>query len=181
MIDYEDRLVVAWEVDDGVSEKDMAQLEASNLAVLQGVAAIEEGGSHRLREEQPELYQEIERLNARLDLLIDMVGRLNAEQREDGATRRVRLAVDHVEFVASSEDASPGQSGCLTLQLHMSVPEPLRLAGRVVSERSDQSGRRWVRFEPFAMSTRLHDALDQLVFRHHRRTIAEQRSRLKTG
>jgi hypothetical protein len=63
----------------------------------------------------------------------------------------------------------------------MSVPEPLRLAGRVVSERSDQSGRRWVRFEPFAMSTRLHDALDQLVFRHHRRTIAEQRSRLKTG
>ncbi|MEE4297455.1 MAG: PilZ domain-containing protein [Wenzhouxiangella sp.] len=181
MIDYEDRLVVAWEVDETLGEQDMAQLEGSNLAVLQGVAAVEEGGSHRLREEQPELYQEIERLNARLDLLIDMVGRLNAEQREEGATRRVRLAVDHVEFVATPQDAEPGQNGCLNLQLHMSVPEPLRLPGQVVSERTDQANRRWVRFEPFAMSTRLHDALDQLIFRHHRRTIAEQRSRLKTG
>ena len=181
MIDYEDRLVVVWEANEGASEQDMAQLEASNLAVLQGVSAIEEGGSYRLREEQPELYQEIERLNARLDLLIDMVGRLNAEQREDGATRRVRLAVDHVEFVASRQDAEPGQGGCLTLQLHMSVPEPLRLSGKVVSERTDQAGRRWVRFEPFTMSNRLHDALNQLIFRHHRRTIAEQRSRLKTG
>ncbi len=179
MIYYEDRLVVCWEVDEMASAQDSAQLEASNLAVLHAVAAIEEGGSYRLREEQPELYQEIERLNARLDLLIDMVGRMNAEQREDAATCRVRLAVDHVDFVDQPAEVAEGQQGWLSLNLHQSVPDPLRLPGRIVAERTDQSDRRWVRFEPFPMGMRLHDALDQLVFRHHRRNVAEQRSRTR--
>jgi len=177
MINYEDRLVVAWEVDGTVAEGDIAQLEASNLAVLQGVTAVEEGASHRLREEQPELYQEVERLNARLDLLIDMVGRMMADQRQDSPTRQVRLAVEQVEFVAKPEYAAPGQRGLLALQLHVSVPEPLRLPGEIVSEQTDSADRRWVLFKPLEMSSRLNDALDQLVFRHHRRNIAEQRSR----
>jgi hypothetical protein len=176
MINYEDRLVVAWEIDETAAEGDIAQLEASNLAVLQGVTAVEEGASHRLREEQPELYQEVERLNARLDLLIDMVGRMMSEKRPGEPTRRVRLAVEQVEFVATPEDAAPDQRGLLSLQLHVSVPEPLRLPGEIVSEQTDAEGRRWVLFKPFEMSGRLNDALDQLVFRHHRRNIAQQRS-----
>ncbi|MFP4209582.1 MAG: PilZ domain-containing protein [Wenzhouxiangella sp.] len=177
MIDYEDRLVVAWEADEAADERDMERLESSNLAVLQGVSAVEEGVSHRLREEQPELYQEIERLNARLDLLVDMVGRLLAEHREQAPARRVRLAVEKMTFVAQPGEAAPGQRGRLCLHLHASVPEPLRLPGQLVSEHLDEAGRRWVDFQPFAMSGRLRDALGQLVFRHHRRMIAEQRSR----
>ncbi|NDY97132.1 PilZ domain-containing protein [Wenzhouxiangella limi] len=181
MIDYEDRLVAIWEADEGADEREMDRLEAGNVAVLQGVAAVEEGASHRLREEQPELYQEIERLNARLDLLVDMVGRLLAEQRESGPTRRVRLAVEEIEFVAPAEEAAPGQAGRLSLRLHASVPEPLTLPGKITAERRDTENRRWVCFQPLAMSGRLRDALDQLVFRHHRRMIAEQRSRRAHG
>jgi hypothetical protein len=181
MIDYEDRLVVVWEQNDTVGERDADRLEAANIGVLQAVAAVEEGTSHRLREEQPELYLEIERLNARLDLLVDMVGRLLSEQRQDEPVRRVRLAVERVEFVADAAEAAEGQVGILSLRLHASVPEALKLPGRITSEHDDEAGRRWVSFRPLGLGVRLRDALDQLVFRHHRRMIAEQRSRRPQG
>jgi hypothetical protein len=181
MIDYEDRLVVVWEKNETVGEKDADRVEAANLGVLQAVAAVEEGTSHRLREEQPELYLEIERLNARLDLLVDMVGRLLSEQRQDEPVRRVRLAVERVEFVADVAEAAEDELGILSLRLHASVPEPLKLPGRITSEQRDNEGRRWVCFRPIGLGVRLRDALDQLVFRHHRRMIAEQRSRRGQG
>ena len=177
MIDYEDRLELAWEADDGADEREAARREAANLAVLTGVTAVEEGSSVRLREEQPELYHELERINARLDLLMDLVGRLLSERRAQGRTRRVKVAVEQVTFAAEADEAQPGQAGRLQLFLHSSVPEPLILVGRIVADSRDDEGRRWARFQPYPMGGRLLDALGQLVFRHHRRMVAEQRSR----
>lgn len=178
MIEYEDRLELAWEAAEELDERDAERMDAHNLAVLHGVAAVEEGVSHRLREEQPELYNELERLNARVDLLIDMVGRLLSEHRAPGPRRKVRMAVARIGFVAADEgEGKPGQRGWLRLLLHPSVPEPLILAGRISGEARDGQDRRWLRFEPFEISGRLRDALGQLVFRHHRRMVAEQRSR----
>ena len=177
MIEYEDRLEVSWEADESVDEREADRLDARNLAVLQSVAAVEEGGSRRLREEQPELYNELERLNARIDLLIDMMGRLLAEHREAGSARRVRVAVTQIGFVADEGEGRPGERGRLRLQLHGSVPEPLILVGCITGQARDADERCWLRFEPFEPSGHLRDALSQLVFRHHRRMVAEQRSR----
>ncbi len=177
MIEYEDRLEVSWEADETVDEREADRLDARNLAVLASVAAVEEGTSHRLREEQPELYNELERLNARIDLLIDMMARLLSERREPGEARRVRMAVSRIGFIAAPGEGNPGERGRLRLVLHASAPEPLTLAGRITGQAHDNEQQRWLRFEPFELSGHLRDALSQLVFRHHRRMVAEQRSR----
>lgn len=177
MLNYEDTIRLRWTPGALPAPEVQAELEASNLAVLQSVAAMEEGVSQRLREEQPELHHELERLGARLDLLLDLVGSLLQQRRSPVQGQAVVMAPDRIRFQPGDDPVEPDHSGRLTLYLHRSVPQPLDLAGTIGEVGPDQHGRVWAEFVPVAMSERLRDALGQHVFRHHRRMIAEQRAR----
>lgn len=176
MLDYTDHLRLNWSPEPDISAERTSELEPTNLAVLQSVAAMEEGVSSRLREEQPELHHELERLGARLDLLLDMVGRL-LQQPEAIVPRPAVMAVERLRFPTVAGEVEAGQAGLLRLFLHPAVPQPLALPGHIVSVTSSGPESGWAEFQPLPMSTRLRDALGQHVFRHHRRMIAEQRAR----
>lgn len=177
MLDYQDKLRLSWAPEAEVSAGRAGELEPTNLAVLQSVAAMEEGVSQRLHEEQPELHHELERMGARLDLLLDMVSRLLQQSEVEVAPRSAVMAVERLRFEVAGDEVEPGQAGVMRLYLHSAVRQPLALAGHIVSVSGEGSEGAWAEFQPLPLSGRLRDALSQHVFRHHRRMIAEQRAR----
>lgn len=176
MLNYEDRLRLSWTEEPTQSPERAAELESTNLAVLQSVAALETGVSTRLRDEQPELYHELERLNARLDLLLDLVGRLASPASQQLNARPAVIAVENLRFRLEPGEPRPAGNGVLCLSLHAAVPQPLSLAGRITRLVEDAAGASWAEFRPAPMSETLREAFDQHVFRHHRRMIAERRA-----
>ena len=176
MLDYRGNLRLDWSPEAGISAERVGELEPTNLAVLQSVAAMEEGVSPRLREEQPELHHELERLGARLDLLLDMVARL-LKHADELTARPAVMAVERLRFLADPGEVEAEQTGLLRLFLHPAVPQPLVLPGRILAVADEGPEAGWAEFQPLPISTRLRDALGQHVFRHHRRMIAEQRAR----
>lgn len=178
MLNYEDCLRMSWTPEPDLRPERAAGLEASNLAVLNSVAALESGISTRLRDEQPELYRELERLGARLDLLLDLVGRLANSDAQTLDPRPLEVALDRIRFRLQPGESRPSGSGVLRIFLHAAVPQPLALAGRIDQVSAGADGASWAEFRPAPISESLGEALDQHVFRHHRRMIAERRAAL---
>lgn len=174
MVHYEDRLPLIWVAKLPDEESGRHHLETTNLYVLDGVAAVEEMSAERFKEEQPELHQELSRLDAKLHLVLDMVARLLHREQQLPEARPVRVSAHCLEFPAEDDETEPDQRGTLRLHLHPAIPAPLALPGTIVEvrERDDQ---RWVRFEPDKLSQTLKDALSRHVFRHHRRMVAAAR------
>ena len=175
MLNYEACLRLSWTPEPDQSTDRPAELDAHNQTVLQCVAALEAGVSTRLRDEQPDLHREFERLGARLDLLLDLVGRLVSPDHQALEPRPLVLAVDALRFRLLPGESPPPGSGVLRLYLHAAVPQPLALAGRIGQPIEQTGGERWLEFQPAPLSDSLHEAFDQHVFRHHRRMIAERR------
>jgi hypothetical protein len=167
MVVYEDTLPLSWLP----GRASAAESEAANLIVLESVAAVEEGPAERLSEEHPEIQHELRRLDARLQLLIDMVARLLHDEEALESACRVRIGLKRIEFPATAGELPVGEEGVLTLQIHPAVPARLALHGHICAD-CEQDQQRWVSFEPDQMSESLRDALSRHVFRHHRRQVA---------
>jgi hypothetical protein len=174
LITYEDSLPIAW-VPGPASEHETLALDTTNEYVLEAVAAIEEHAQDHLSEDQPELHQELKRLDAKVHLVMDMLSRLLQASADAPKARRVRVGVDRVEFRPAADEPKLEGEGTLELYLHSSIPEPLRLPGEIAMSFEDDSGRQWCVLEVAPLQRSLRDLLSRHVFRHHRRSIAAAR------
>ena len=173
MLNYTDYLPLEWRPCTAPVEGGKQRM-TTNLYVLEAVAAVEEHPLERLHEEQPELHQALHRLDAKLQLLMDMVARLL--RREDHLPRHfpVRMAVEMIEVAAGIDGMTVGAEGVLHLHLHPAIPAALMLPGRIIGEAHDGDGH-WLQFQPASLSEPEIEALSRHVFRHHRRSIAAAR------
>lgn len=172
MLCYQDELPLRWiagEVSLGDRER-----RNSNSYVLEVVAAVEEHPLERGTDEQQDLFQELARLDAKLQLLMEMVARLLQERDDVPGKRVVRIGVERVDIAPGDSSMAAGTEGLLRLYLHPAIPTPLLLPGRLLGE-VEEDGGRWLRFEPFPLSEGESEALSRHVFRHHRRSIAASR------
>ena len=174
MISYTDHLPLEWASGEALGPLADKQQIATNLYVLAAVAAVEDNAPGRLQEEQPELQQELQRLDAKLQLLMDMVARLLRREESFPQRHPVRLAVDLIEVAGDLPGMSMGAEGTLSLYLHPAIPAPLQLFGRVMDEARDDEGH-WLHFRAGLLSDPEKEALSRHVFRHHRRGIAAAR------
>lgn len=161
-------------VDPDSVELDNKQRVATNLYVLEAVASVEDNVPGRLHEEQPELQQELQRMDAKLQLLMDMVARLLRRDERFPRRHAVRIAVDLVEVAGDLPDMTIGTEGILSLHLHPAIPAALQLFGSVVDDVRDDEGH-WLHFQPGLLSDAEKEAVARHVFRHHRRGIAAAR------
>lgn len=174
MVSYEDSLPLEWLPSQGPTDPSSPETERDNLFVLEAAAAVEESPGERLSEEHYELHQELRRLDAKIQVLMNMTARLLRRDEPAIPARPVRVALKAIEFRAEPGEADDGQTGTLRLQIHPAVPTPLSLQGRLVDAFESDDGR-WVRFEADRLSESLRDALSRHVFRHHRRQVAASR------
>lgn len=154
---------------------DAAQLAAFNArgeSLLQSLAVIEDG----VRSEEPEQPSEhaLQRLEAKVDLLMALVAGLCANQYND--------PVQSLQWSARGACLSVpapiavGCEGWFRVRPTDNLPSPLVLPATVLacgSSSLDGSTRAWLRFGP--LSQGLQGALERHLFRVHRRAVAESR------
>lgn len=176
MVNYQDLLHVVW-VPGALSEDERLRIETSSQYVLEAVAAIEEHNPDRLAEEQPELHQELSRLDAKLQLVLDLVAQLrkNSDEADTQPRRNVIFSADRLEFEVSGRKGYPDGEGVLKVFLHPAIPEPFTVPGRV-SEVVRRKEKDFAALDPCERQWRFREALSRHVFRHHRRQVAASRA-----
>jgi hypothetical protein len=138
------------------------------INVLASVAALEDRRVENLDDDNP-LWQEIQRLEAKLAAVLNMVNQLQTSTGALPPPATLRFNAVGAVLPAALVPASDA----LLLRLHFDVYRhlPLELAARV--DRVLDDGRVFV---VFALSSEaLGEAIERHIFRHHRRQIAEKR------
>lgn len=174
---YSDNISIAWRpVTHALDQTHLARVNASNEEFLRAVSVIgDAGGQHQ--SEPPESMgvagQELARLDLKVNLLLDLVGTLIYHSLDIPDTSPVRVSSTGVAW--RGDVPAPGTTVYLELYIQRGLPKPLCCYGEVASTREDYAaGRAQVRFK--GLSGAALSWLEKLIFRHHRREVAYQRS-----
>lgn len=145
-------------------------------ALLRSLAQVEdlrgEDGAEEKRGELPQLAQ---RMDAKLDLVLALLGRLVRQSSPAlppvplrWSARGLRLALPH------PPEVEPGIGGVVRLQPSDWLPDSMELAATVVTSASID-GQHWLWLRLAALPPGLEDALERQLFRMHRREVAARR------
>ena len=152
---------------------ELAQLNADNLQMLVAEASIEEARANEaLKEESSALLHELQRLEYKLNILLRLTAELTMARQEMPPLQRIRLAAHGMELWG--EAPAVGEAGRIKLYINSAVPQPLLLPC-VVAADIWRDGRRMVQLQFVGVGAPVAEALERLIFRHHRRLIAGRR------
>ena len=143
----------------------LAERNANTLAVI---AALEERRVE-LGEDDSPLVQEMLRMDAKLNALIDIVNQLLVPV--SALPSRQPLRFNAIGAIVPASLVPAGEAFLLRLRFDVCRSLPLELVAR--REKPLDDGRIFAVFAP--LSDALGDAIERLVFRHHRRKVAEAR------
>jgi hypothetical protein len=169
---YQDVLPVAWRpLPDQIDPDLAASYAASNVRVLQASTALQEQGQTDKADENSPHAQDLLRIELKINLLLDVVGRILAANQPRPPSVAIRFNALGATFQGAPPLPRPGAQGCVEIFLRECVAEPLRLIGRVANVSA--AGEIKVRFLPPGEAT--SDLLEKLAFRRHRRQVAGSR------
>lgn len=151
------------------------QAEALCLRAESGLGAIAVIEDNRADEEDAAQGAALRRVEAKLDLLLALVGHLG---RTTEAAAEVSLQWSALGArLPATPDAAVGDTGLFRIQAANWLPEPLALPARVIAigPAQDTPGAvlLWLRFDPLTPGAA--SALERHLFRRHRRAVAERR------
>lgn len=144
-------------------------LDQSNLVLLQACVALEERPGHDHGEEAGPLAAELARLDFKLNLILQLLGRLVLKDRMAPATS-IRFNAQGASWTAIGALPEAQEHGLLRIHLHESLPQALELAGTVSGADGAQVR---VRFD--AMAENVAELIQRLAFLRHRRDVADAR------
>lgn len=172
---------VAWDAAfhatcDPVARPDAAALSLindRNANVLVAVSALMDRRSDPAEDDSP-LSQEVGRLDAKLNVLMEIVNRLLLPQ--SGLPPRMPLRFNAAGAVLPWHGLPPvGQPVLLKIHFDVCRALPLELPGVRLAGPLDGKG--FIGFE--GLSEAVRDGLERLVFRQHRRQVAEARAQAR--
>lgn len=142
-----------------------AEIHLSAIAIIEDSRNEEEEGTQGLA---------LRRIEAKLDLLLTLVGNLNAQANADPRVL-LRWSAQGVRMPAGNACVE-GSTGLFRMQATPWLPEPLVLPAVVLAcaPSDDGTPSQWLQFAPLPDATRA--ALERHVFRQHRRAVAELRA-----
>lgn len=168
----EDILPLSWEPYlQPVGPASLIYLNENNLNVLHAVAAIEERLVEPLEEYGP-LGQELMRLDAKLSLLLNVVGRQIVQSKELPRRVPIRFNAWGVSWEATDNVLVMGEEGVVSLHLHSFPAMPLLLAGRVVDTSVNDKGGTVTTVTFFDLAEPVKEVMERMIFRYHRRYVA---------
>ena len=179
---YQDLLPVAWRrLAAPLDLAAIAALTDRNVRTLQVCAAIEEQGAVEKKDEKSPHSADIQRLEVKMNLLLDLVGQLLAAAQPRPAATLIRFNALGAVWRGNGPPPRPGEQGLLDIWLRESLPQPLTLVGNVNQVSAD--GQVKLTFTPPGEATA--DLIEKLAFRRHRRHVAgvrqPRRSTSETG
>ncbi|TBR12493.1 MAG: PilZ domain-containing protein [Lysobacter sp.] len=145
-------------------------------ALLRALALVEDG-----RPDEPEEHGQadpaLRRLEAKVDLLVSLVGSLLQREQTPDPLRTLQWSARGASIELPMDAPALAAAGAIAmLRLHLSdaLPEPLQLPVRVLAVEPSPAGRRlFLQFDHLPPS--LEALLERHLFRTHRRAIAESR------
>ena len=145
----------------------------SNVRLLQVCLTLDDQSAPEKKAEDAQQSVELARLDMKMNLLLDLVGKLVLQNHPRSVPAKLRLNAHGAAWHApksQDERAKAGDPGIFEVYLHEYLLDPLRLAAKVARIEGDRVE---VRFER-APDT-VTDLIDKLTFRRHRRQIAVKR------
>lgn len=173
---YEDEAPLGWKPLERIPEGiELQQLNAQNTHLLQADASLEEHrpGTEPKDESQP-LLQELHRLEFKLDIVLRLMSSLLEKQEGLPARRKFRIYAQGLEWTEATCQLKAGAKGMLSLHINRALPYPVELPCEVVTTFA-LGAETAVRVEFRGLSAPVSDLLEKLIFRHHRRQVAEAR------
>jgi hypothetical protein len=149
---------------------ELALINDRNASVLVAVSALVDRRSDTGEDDSP-LTQEVARLDAKLNVLMEIVNRLLLPQA--GLPPRIPVRVN-ASGATLPWDGLPPVGAPVMLKLHFDACRalPLELPGVRMAGPTDGKG--FIAFDGLAEPVR--DGIERLVFRQHRRQVAEARA-----
>ncbi len=145
-------------------------------SLLRNLAQIEDLRSDDASEDRADLPMLVQRMDAKLDLMLMLVGRLVRQSNGSLPLRPVRWSRRGMRLENGTRlGSAPGTAGVVCLQPSEWLPERIELPVLVISEAANGSGGffLWLRFTELGAG--LEMALERHLFRLHRRQVAESR------
>jgi hypothetical protein len=168
---YEDVIPVNWRVLNSPPAPEVHAHSADrNLRLLQACAALEEAGPTE-RSDDNAAHADMLRLDLKLNLLLDLVGRLLLVNQPRPKGVPLRFNARGASWQLLEAGPKPGDEGELEIYLNDFLVEPLRLYGRVANLTAE--GRIGVKFHDSGEA--ISDLIEKLAFRRHRRQVADSR------
>ncbi len=153
---------------------ELLRINNENQQILVLDASLEERHPVDPKDDDAIMRHELERLESKLNVIMQLLSRLLARENIVPADRKVRLAPDGIAWdhdVALTLESV----GVAALHINRSLPYPLELVGRVVGcQQTDGIYRVAFAFEGVAAN--VIELLEKMIFRHHRRAVADARS-----
>lgn len=172
-LSFRARLPVGWQSRSLPDPGEHARIRENNLTLLRALNALEE----RSGEGGEEAHSaELRRLESRLDLVLVLMGRLLREQEVIPGARELRMSSSGLSWVPAAPVPEIGETGLVEIYLAAHAPQPLTLAATIqVADEEVAAGENASEaiFEEPGDSVR--DALEKLIFRYHRREVADHR------
>ncbi len=162
---------LAWKTLKGTpSEGQLARLNDANENVLNTVTSLE-GVNPEYVDESAPLSQELAHIDFKLNLLLDMVSQLLSARTTIPNKVNVLFGARAVEWAAGPLPKT-GDWVVVDLYLHPGYPRPLRVAGCAESGAEADA----VKVPFHGLSTPIQESLEKIIFRHHRRQVAQART-----
>ncbi|AKC87990.1 PilZ domain-containing protein [Pseudoxanthomonas suwonensis] len=147
--------------------------------LLRGLAQVEDLRSDETGEEKRgELPLLAQRMDAKLDLMLVLLGRLVRQSERPLPPRPLRWSARGLRLRLDADTAAPATDTAGTLRLQPSdwLPDELELPAIVAASAAEAGGHwLWLRFP--ALPAGLEEALERHLFRMHRRQVADARRR----
>lgn len=172
---YEGRFPLQWEVRSQAEDSEaLHHIEERNERLLRCEHLLAEQWSDRSEDERDQ-DAGLLRVEVKLDLLLDLVSALIGKESRRPDPCRVRLAAGGLEWLESGKPPQTGTAAWVHLYLDSRLPAALQLPVTIleVAPAADNLSRVLGRFEP--LSETLQDRIEKLIFRHHRRQVAQSR------
>lgn len=149
--------------------------ELANQNCLKIILSLDEA-VHDALDESIELSQELQRLDFKISIILELVARLVSQNTALPESVPLKLSPKAIHWSARTPPAPLGQSLQLKLYLDRRFPFPLCLTGRIASL-EDVAGGCQVFVALDRMQEHTQELLEKYIFRCHRRHVA----RMKTG
>jgi hypothetical protein len=169
---YEDLLPLAWRASDApITDLAKRSFFERNVKMLQACSALEEHGQPEKADERSPHHADIVRLDMKINLLLDLVGKLMTASHPRPEAMSVRFNALGAVWQHKGTTPAVNTYGVLELFLRDSIVEPLRLTGRISAVSAE--GKVQVKFDNCGEA--VADLIEKLAFRRHRRQVAGAR------
>lgn len=174
-LSYLDSLPVSWDPrDDASPQGNYTRTAEHNEHVLRCVNLLGEQLKDKI-EDESETDSALLRLEAKVNLLLELVSKLDMRTHQVPGLTEVRLAASGIEWLCQDAAPNVGDAIWVNIFLDNRIPEAMRIAAKVLLVNQTAKGMIvGAIFEP--MGGTEQDQMEKMIFRHHRRMIAQSKS-----